>query len=74
VKTLIAYDGTLRLKSCCASPQNRVRQASVADVAEWIHTNGAWDDILAYSPDSSQPEREQRRAISVPDPSPRVTA
>jgi len=55
VKTLLAYEGVLRLSGCCAKPQNRVRKASVTDVVEWIDDNDAWEAIQAQAPDATPP-------------------
>ena len=55
MKTLLAYEGVLRLSGCCAKPQNRVRKASVTDVVEWIDDNDAWEAIQAQAPDATPP-------------------
>lgn len=33
---LLAFDGTLRLKDCCAKPANAVRVASADDIVAWL--------------------------------------
>lgn len=33
---LLAYDGALRLGSCCARPVNRVRKPEIADIVAWL--------------------------------------
>ena len=36
---LIAFDGTFTLKPCCAKPGNRVRLATVEDIAQWLKSH-----------------------------------
>ena len=37
---LLAYDGTLRLGSCCARATNRVRKPDIDDVQAWLSSRG----------------------------------
>lgn len=34
--SLLAYDGALTLKDCCAAPHNRCRPAALEDVQRWL--------------------------------------
>ena len=33
---LLAFSGALRLKDCCAKPQNEVRVATLDDIVAWL--------------------------------------
>lgn len=37
---LLAFDGSLRLKDCCATPANKVREADLAEVRRWAEERG----------------------------------
>ena len=39
MKKLLAFDGNLAIKACCAKPQHKLREATWADVREWIETH-----------------------------------
>lgn len=39
---LLCFDGSLRLKDCCAKPANRVREASLEEVRRWAEERG-WE-------------------------------
>lgn len=51
---LIAFDGTLALKQCCAKPQNAVRAASVEDVIAWLRTHPDTHEAIRRVLDASE--------------------
>lgn len=38
---LLAFDGALALKPCCAKPANRVREAALDDIVAWLKSHQA---------------------------------
>lgn len=36
---LLAFDGALVVKNCCAKPSNRVREASRDDIVAWLKSH-----------------------------------
>ena len=42
---LIAFEGNLSLKECCAKAGNAVRKPSVDDLAEYIYQQDLWLEL-----------------------------
>ena len=51
---LLAFDGTLKLGECCATPANRCRAASLPDIEAWLKGHPEEQDLLRNWLDAQQ--------------------
>lgn len=51
---LLAFDGALRLKDCCAKPQNAVRIATANDIVVWLLAHPEAHDAVRRALDAQE--------------------